>query len=104
MKLILTEEQQFLKDTAQNFAKDKTPVTHFREMRDSENSQCWDQSVWKEMVELGWSGILVPEKFGGSEFGMAGISVIMQELGKTFTLPYYRHPFLESSDQYAWLG
>ena len=42
MKLILTEEQQFLKDTAQSFARDKTPVTHFREMRDSENSQCWD--------------------------------------------------------------
>jgi alkylation response protein AidB-like acyl-CoA dehydrogenase len=37
------------------------------------------------MVELGWSGILVPEEFGGSEFGMAGISVIMQELGKTLT-------------------
>ena len=85
MKLILTEEQQFLKDTAQSFARDKTPVTHFREMRDSENAQCWDEKVWKEMVELGWSGILVPEKFGGSEFGMAGISVIMQELGKTLT-------------------
>ena len=85
MKLILTEEQQFLKDTAKNFARDKTPVTHFREMRDSENSQCWDDAIWKEMVELGWSGILIPEKFGGSEFGMAGISVIMQELGKTLT-------------------
>ena len=85
MKLILSEEQQFLKDTAQNFARDKTPVTHFREMRDSENNQCWDDAIWKEMVELGWSGILVPEKFGGSEFGMAGISVIMQELGKTLT-------------------
>ena len=85
MKLILTEEQQFLKDTAQSFARDKTPVTHFRELRDSDNSQCWDDGVWQEMVELGWSGILVPEKFGGSEFGMAGISVIMQELGKTLT-------------------
>ena len=85
MKLILTEEQQFLKDTAQSFARDKTPVTHFRELRDSDNSQCWDDGVWQEMVELGWSGILVPEKFGGSEFWMAGISVIMQELGKTLT-------------------
>ena len=54
MKLILTEEQQFLKDTAQSFARDKTPVTHFRELRDNENSQCWDETVWKEMVELGW--------------------------------------------------
>jgi len=85
MKLILTEEQQFLKDTAQSFARDKTPVTHFREIRDSENINCWDDATWKEMVDLGWSGILVPEQFGGSEFGMAGISVIMQELGKTLT-------------------
>ena len=85
MKLILSEEQQFLKDTAQSFARDKTPVTHFRELRDSENAQCWDETIWKEMVELGWSGILVPEKFGGSDFGMAGISVIMQELGRTLT-------------------
>ena len=85
MKLILSEEQQFLKDTAQSFARDKTPVNHFRELRDSENAQCWDETIWKEMVELGWSGILVPEKFGGSDFGMAGISVIMQELGKTLT-------------------
>jgi len=85
MKLILTEEQKFLKDTAQSFARDKTPVTHFRELRDSDNDQCWDNAVWQEMVDLGWSGILVPEKFGGSEFGMAGISVIMQELGKTLT-------------------
>ena len=69
MKLILSEEQQFLKDTAQSFARDKTPVTHFRELRDSENAQCWDETIWKEMVELGWSGILVPEKFGGSDFG-----------------------------------
>ncbi|MDB3950650.1 acyl-CoA dehydrogenase family protein [Gammaproteobacteria bacterium] len=85
MKLILTEEQQFLKNTAQSFARDKTPVTHFRELRDSDNGQCWDDAIWQEMVDLGWSGILVPEKFGGSEFGMAGISVIMQELGKTLT-------------------
>ena len=85
MKLILTEEQQFLKDTAQSFAREKTPVTHFRELRDSKNEQCWDGSIWNEMVNLGWSGILVPETFGGSDFGVAGISVIMQELGKTLT-------------------
>ncbi len=39
----------------------------------------------KKWLSWGWSGILVPEKFGGSEFGMAGISVIMQELGETLT-------------------
>ena len=85
MKLILSEEQQFLKDTAQSFARDKTPTNHFRKLRDDGNAKCWDDSIWQEMVQLGWSGILVPEEFGGSDFGIAGISVIMQELGKTLT-------------------
>ena len=85
MKLILSEEQQFLKDTALSFARDRTPVTHFRSLRDGNNVNCWDSGIWQEMVELGWSGILVPEEFGGSDFGIGGISVIMQELGKTLT-------------------
>jgi alkylation response protein AidB-like acyl-CoA dehydrogenase len=37
------------------------------------------------MVNLGWSGILIPEEFGGSNFGVAGIRVILQECGKTLT-------------------
>ena len=55
MKLILTEEQQFLKDTAQSFAKDKTPVTHFREMRDSENSHAGMSQYGKKWSS--WAGL-----------------------------------------------
>ena len=85
MKLILNEEQQMLKDSAKDFAENRTPVNHFRSLRDDNDPQNWDKEVWKEMVELGWSGILIPEEFGGSDFGLAGISVIMQEIGKTLT-------------------
>ena len=85
MKLILTEEQEFLRDTAKNFAQERTPVAHFRALRDSNDQNLWDKDIWQEMVNLGWSGILVPEEFGGSNFGVAGISVILQECGKTLT-------------------
>ena len=85
MKLILNEEQQFLKDTAKNFAQEKTPVNHFRSLRDTNDSLLWDKDIWKEMVALGWSGILIPEEFGGSDFGVAGISVVLQECAKTLT-------------------
>ena len=85
MKLILNEEQQFLKDTAKDFAQEKTPVNHFRSLRDANDSLLWDKDVWKEMVDLGWSGILIPEEFGGSDFGVAGISVVLQECAKTLT-------------------
>ena len=36
MSLVLNEEQVFLKDSAKKFASEKTPTTHFREVRDSE--------------------------------------------------------------------
>ena len=85
MKLILTEEQEFLRDTARDFARERTPVTHFRSLRDNKDENLWDKDIWQEMVNLGWSGILIPEEFGGSDFGVAGISVILQECGKTLT-------------------
>ena len=85
MKLILNEEQQFLKDTAKNFAEERTPVNHFRSLRDNKDNLLWDKDTWKEMVNLGWSGILIPAEYGGSNFGLAGISVILQECGKTLT-------------------
>ena len=37
------------------------------------------------MVNLGWPGILIPEKYGGSNFGITGIGVILQECAKTLT-------------------
>ena len=85
MKLILTEEQEFLRDTAKDFAQERTPVAHFRSLRDNNDQNLWDKGIWQEMVNLGWSGILIPEEFGGSDFGVAGISVILQECGKTLT-------------------
>ena len=85
MSLVLNEEQIFLKDSAKKFALEKTPTTHFREVRDSELEDCYDEKIWQEMVSLGWSGILVPEEYGGSNFGVAGISSILEELGRTLT-------------------
>ena len=85
MKLVLTEEEQFLKDTAKNFAEERTPISHFRSLRDNNDPKLWDKNIWMEMVKLGWPGILIPEEYGGSNFGLTGISVILQECAKTLT-------------------
>ena len=85
MALILNEEQQSLKDIAREFLQNNAPVTHFREIRDTENELGYDESLWKEMVNLGWSGILIPEEYGGFDFGMVGMGSILEEAGKTLT-------------------
>ena len=85
MKLVLTEEEQFLKDTAKNFAEERCPISHFRSLRDNNDPNLWDKNIWKEMTVLGWPGILIPEEYGGSNFGITGISVILEECAKTLT-------------------
>ena len=85
MKLILTEEEQFLKDTAKNFAEERSPITHFRALRDNSDPIQWDKDMWSEMSKLGWPGIMIPEEYGGSNFGLSGICVVLQECAKTLT-------------------
>ena len=85
MKLILTEEEQFLKDTAKNFAEERSPITHFRALRDNSDPILWDKDMWSEMSKLGWPGIMIPEEYGGSNFGLSGICVVLQECAKTLT-------------------
>ena len=85
MKLILTEEEQFLKDTAKSFAEERSPITHFRSLRDMSDTMLWDKNIRNEMSKLGWPGIMIPEEFGGSNFGLSGICVVLQECAKTLT-------------------
>lgn len=85
MALILNEEQQSLKDIASEFLQSSAPITHFREIRDTQNELGYDESLWMEMVNLGWSGILIPEEYGGFDFGMVGMGSILEEAGKTLT-------------------
>ena len=85
MALILNEEQQSLKDIASEFLQSNAPVTHFREIRDTQNELGYDESLWMDMVNLGWSGILIPEEYGGFDFGMVGMGSILEEAGKTLT-------------------
>ena len=61
MKLILTEEEQFLKDTAKNFAEERCPISHFRSLRDNNDPILWDKEIWKEMTTLGLSLIHISE-------------------------------------------
>ena len=72
MKLVLSEEEQFLKDTAKNFAAERSPISHFRALRDNDDPALWDKEIWFEMVKLGWPGILIPEECVKSKIWPSG--------------------------------
>ena len=85
MSMILSEEQNMLKDSAKDFCGTNTPITQLRKLRDDADENGYDLEVWKKMVELGWSAIPWSEEHGGLEFGYKGLGVVTEESGRTLT-------------------
>ncbi len=83
MSLVLSEDQQLLKDSAKAFVDQNAPVSVLRGLRDSKDAQGYDQNLWRQMFELGWAGMAIPEAYGGFEFGYGGLGVVLEESGRT---------------------
>lgn len=85
MALVLNEEQRLLQDTAREFLSKHAPVESLRTLRDSQDATGYDKALWQQMVEMGWASIILPEEFGGLDFGFLGLGVVVEESGRTLT-------------------
>ena len=88
--LVLTEEQQLLQSTAADFARQSLPVSRLRALR--ETGDGFARDLWREMGNLGWPGMLLPEEYGGLGLGYADAVVVLEELGKVLA----PEPFLST--------
>ncbi|MBR0899330.1 acyl-CoA dehydrogenase family protein [Bradyrhizobium tropiciagri] len=93
MALVLTEEQSMLRDSARGLISDKAPVAHLRGLRDAKDTIGFSRELWKTFAEMGFSGLLVPDQFGGSGLGCVEAGIVMEEIGRTL-MP---SPFLATS-------
>jgi alkylation response protein AidB-like acyl-CoA dehydrogenase len=93
MALVLTQEQSLLRDSARDLIGDKAPVSHLRHLRDTQDATGFSRELWKTFAEMGFSGLLVPEEFGGSALGCVEAGVVMEEIGRNL-MP---SPFLATS-------
>ena len=82
---VLTEEQSMLRDAARTWTQEKSPVSAFRKMRDSGAANGYDAAAFNEMAEMGWTGVIIPEEFGGSDFGYLSLGLVLEETGRTLT-------------------
>jgi len=93
MALVLNDEQTMLRDNARGFLAKNAPIAHLRALRDKRDADGFSRALWKDFVELGWAGILVPQDYGGLELGYVEAGVVMEELGRTLT----PSPFLSTA-------
>lgn len=82
--LIETEDETMLRDAARGFLDEAGSLAKLREMRDA--GQTFDAGLWREMAEMGWTGVLVPESAGGSDMGHRAAGVLAEEMGARLTL------------------
>ncbi len=75
-----SSEQDQLRESVRRFLADRAPLTFVREMYDDERGTT--DAVWRGLVDLGVSALLIPEKHGGAGMGMVDAAVVLEELGR----------------------
>jgi alkylation response protein AidB-like acyl-CoA dehydrogenase len=74
-----SDDEQAIKRTAREFLEARYPLTTVRRL--AEDARGFTDEQWAELVELGWSGVIVPEESGGLGLGAVELIVIAEEMG-----------------------
>jgi len=79
MDLGLSEEQEMLRESARDFLRRECPKQLVRQLDDSEEG--YSVELWRRMAELGWMGLVFPEKYGGSGRSFLDLAILLEEMG-----------------------
>ncbi len=80
MNFGFTEEQEFLRNTAREFLSSECPMARVRDVMEEEAGH--RPAFWRQLAELGWVGLLIPETHGGAGLGGIELLVILEEMGR----------------------
>lgn len=79
--VVLSEEQIMLRDMAREWADNESPVSAFRRLRDT-GCDAFDPDAWAAIRGMGWTGIVIDEDHGGSDFGYVSLGLVAEQLGR----------------------
>src|SRR5438128_2355142 len=81
MDLVLSEEQELLRQTAHEFVSGKSSLRRIRALHDQRDGDGFSRALWTEMARLGWTGIILPVEHDGLGLGWLDLMIVMEELG-----------------------
>jgi alkylation response protein AidB-like acyl-CoA dehydrogenase len=90
MNFAWSEEQDEFRRQTRRWLSENSASRQVRALMESELG--FERSQWKEMAQLGWQGMAIPEEFGGAGFGYLELAILFEEMGRTL-LPA---PFLST--------
>ncbi|MDB4427953.1 acyl-CoA/acyl-ACP dehydrogenase [Porticoccaceae bacterium] len=78
--LSFSDEQAMLLDSAKSFCSHKSDINAVRSLLKPDSGH--NPDVWQEMVALGWTGIAIPEQYGGFAMGLGSMVPVIESMGR----------------------
>lgn len=84
----LTEEQKLIRDGARQYLRATSTGAYVRAMAEHETGCHPD--VWRQIAEMGWTGLNAPESHGGAGLGLVELALVIEEMGAVaFPGPFF---------------
>src|SRR5215831_10437847 len=94
--LLSADERDELRWVVRNLLLDESPTDRVRAVIGQ--APGFDRALWDQMVELGWTSIHVPSRFGGGGAGYSELAVVLHELGRAIVpAPFLANAVLATS-------
>ena len=94
MNFEFSDEQNLLREQVQKFLREQCPPEKVRAVLDAVDIS-HDAGLWQSIVDLGWTGVSIPEQYGGVGLGYLELCVIAEELGRSLApTPYASSVYL----------
>ena len=93
MDFKLSDDASMIQNVAREYLREKCPGSFVREM--AHDATGFARTMWKEIAELGWLGILYGEEYGGSAASFLDLFIILEEMGRVlFPSPLFSSAIL----------
>lgn len=86
------EDERLVRDSARKFLSDNAGIEKIRRLVARDHKEAYeapvpplaqDEALWKQIVELGWTGLAVPEEAGGADMKMVAVAALAEEIGRS---------------------
>ena len=89
MDFTFSADQEALRSAVRAFMTTEAPKEYVRRMAEHDDAG-FTPEIWGQIVDLGWTGLLVPEANGGLGLDVVDAVVVQEEMGRaTFPGPFF---------------
>tara|TARA_B110000503_G_C7167401_1_gene422579 strand:+ start:2722 stop:3831 length:1110 start_codon:yes stop_codon:yes gene_type:complete len=93
MNFEFSQEQNLLRESAKRFLEGECSRSRVR--ASTERAVPFDRELWAGMASMGWTGVTIPEEYGGLGFGYFEQAVLAEEIGRSLApVPYSSSNYL----------